>query len=34
VQFVAPLAGESLLIELAAQLEEALPWAGRVPELR
>lgn len=30
VQFVAPLAGEALLIGLAAQLEQALPWAGRV----
>ncbi|MBP3082704.1 amidase [Mycolicibacterium fortuitum] len=29
VQFVAPLAGESLLLKLSAQLEQALPWAGR-----
>ncbi|SMC77505.1 amidase [Lentzea albidocapillata] len=31
VQFVAPLEGEALLIKLAAQLEEALPWFDRVP---
>ena len=30
VQFVAPLAGEQLLIRLAAQLEQALPWTDRV----
>jgi Asp-tRNA(Asn)/Glu-tRNA(Gln) amidotransferase A subunit family amidase len=30
VQFVAPLAGESLLIRLAAQLKQALPWAERI----
>ncbi len=33
VQFVAPLAGESLLIRLAAQLEQAMPWSERVAPL-
>lgn len=33
VQFVAPLAGEALLLKLGAQLEQAVPWMDRVPPL-
>ncbi|MDT9594995.1 amidase [Nocardioides zeae] len=33
VQLVAPLGGEGLLISLAAQVEEAAPWAHRVAPL-
>ncbi len=33
VQFGAALGGEGLLIALAAELERALPWAGRRPDL-
>jgi amidase len=33
VQFVGPPAGEEMLISLAAQLEQARPWAERRPRV-
>jgi amidase len=33
VQLIGPPAGEAVLFRLAAQLEEAHPWAGALPEL-
>ncbi|MNJ80792.1 amidase [compost metagenome] len=31
MQFTAGAAGERLLLSLAGQLEQALPWYGRIP---
>jgi amidase len=33
IQLVAAFAGEGLLLRVAAQLEQAAPWAGRLPSL-
>ena len=33
VQLIGPPAREEVILQLAAQLEQALPWAGRQPEL-
>ena len=34
IQFVAPIWREDLLFRIAAQLEQAMPWAGRRPPIR
>ena len=33
VQFTAPFGDEATLFQLAAQLEAARPWAGRIPPI-
>ena len=33
VQLIGPPAREELVLALAGQLEEALPWAARTPDL-
>jgi amidase len=33
VQFTAPFGDEATLFQLAAQLEVARPWAGRIPPI-
>jgi Asp-tRNA(Asn)/Glu-tRNA(Gln) amidotransferase A subunit family amidase len=33
IQLVADSGGEGRLLRVAAQLEQAVPWAGRIPKL-
>ena len=33
IQLVAPYGEEGLLLRIAAQVEAAHPWAGRIPEV-